>query len=168
MFDYSKKVTYIPKTKTVNNDRRYYIFESNFIKEDFNITRGMNEAKILEYLNNFNLSHFPKYFHSEIDSNIHRLIISKIEGHTLENFNFNDVQKRSVMGQLFEIYGLLIKFGVIHNDINESNLIYEPVSDKLYLIDFETAEMAANLNSHGKDLLGPPWGILHILKTRLL
>jgi len=170
MIDLSSAIKFVPKTQTVNQDRFYYTNDACFIKEDTNIERGLYEAKILKFLTNNDFIYSPKYIGSHIDHDkkVHRLVMEKLSGETLENLVLSDSDKRRIAGELFCLYGKLIGVNISHGDINESNLLFNVNTKELKLIDFEKASYCKSITDHSNDLSGPPWGIIHLLRTRLL
>lgn len=170
MIDLSVATRYIPKTQTVNQDRLYYVTENFFIKEDTVVERGLHEAKILKFLTKNQFPYSPKYIENQIDSDkkVHRLVMEKVVGETIENIDLFDIDKQKIASELFCVFGRLIDLRVCHGDINESNVLYNVTTRQVKLIDFEKASYAKSITDHVNDLSGPPWGIMHLLRTRLV
>lgn len=152
--DMHEKIKYIPKTQTVNADRLYYIENNNFIKIDFNIQRGLNEANILK---NVKHKYIQEYKNSYIKDEKHFLISSYFEGETLENYKLNKQEKNEVIKQLFNLFSYMLDNNLVHGDINVSNILFN--KNQILLIDWETAFKSNSL----QDLYGPPWGILDLI-----
>lgn len=170
MIDISAATRYIPKTQTVNQDRLYYTVDNFFIKEDTVIERGLHEAKILKFLTKNHFTYSPKYIENQvdIDKKVHRLVMEKVSGETIENLVLFDTDKQNIASELFCMFGRLIDLKVCHGDINESNVLYDATTKQVKLIDFEKASYAKSIADHSNDLSGPPWGIMHLLRTRLV
>jgi len=145
---------YIPKTITVNKDRLYFITENSFIKVDSNRERGVRESAILKSLNHPSI---PKIIRTFEYQGKHAIEMTICRGETLENLLLNQEQKINVISKLLEIIAYLLKEGIVHGDINESNVIFD--GENIYLIDFEMARKEQSLI----DIFGPPWGLLYII-----
>lgn len=150
---------FTPDTQTINKDKQYLISKSLFIKRDFDKERGLREASFIKRLCEF--SFFPKIVEAFDYLDCFEIKMERIYGLPIENIK-NELKqddKEIIVRQLFDIYGILRSTGVVHGDINESNLIYNVHNKCLFLIDFEFA----CLEDSNRDLTGPNWGIYHIL-----
>jgi len=156
--DLQKVNKFVPKTQTVNADRLYFINEDKFIKQDFNIERGKNEAAFLKPNKHL---YMQEYIDSYTSNESHFLVTEFFNGETLENLELDKAQKIKIVSQLLELYSFMLKKSIIHGDINVSNILFDGRNIKL--IDWETASIGQNL----KDLTGPPWGILDLIKKYL-
>lgn len=154
---------FIPNTPTVNPDKEYYIDNNVFIKRDFNISRGIHEAFICARLGN-EFDYFPAFLGYKIGSNYCEIVFSLLQGETLENLKKENKltleDKADIQSQLLNIFNILQSKKIVHGDINESNLIFNLQTKCLYLIDFEFAQIEVS----NRDLTGPHWGIIHVLK----
>lgn len=146
---YKKMKPFTPKTKTVNKDRLYFVDNNIFIKVDTLVERGLNEFEILNKLRG--LDCIPKPIESEIKDSTHILKMTFIRGETLENcIQFlSKNEKFIIIKDLVNIINFLLINNVVHNDINESNIIFDLELKKTYLIDFETGTIENNINDLG-------------------
>ena len=148
-----QKIEFIPQTNTINKDRKYFIRGSAFIKIDFVLKRGLNEAKILSTLKHDNVQ---KYLDSYIKDDTHILETEYFKGKTLENIKeFSKNDYLTIASQLLNIISYLIKNSIIHNDINISNILFN--GKKILLIDWETAIHKIDCT----DIYGPPTSTNH-------
>lgn len=150
---------FIPNTPTVNPDKEYFVSDSSFYKRDSNIARGINEAFIMGL---FHSQYIPIVKNFAIRDNYTELELDKIDGDTLENWKkyLSLEEKEIISNQLIDIFRHLQDKKVVHGDINESNVLYDRERKRLYLIDFEFAQIEVS----NRDLTGPHWGIIHALK----
>ena len=117
------------KTVTITNK---YI-TSSFEKEDFDIFK--NELFIYLLGQQKKINFIPKLIHYDCDK-----LIIKTEnvGISLQEYcdeygcDFDEF-----LPKIKQIYDRLIKVGYYHNDLRLKNIIINPESKKLYLIDFE-------------------------------
>ncbi len=61
--------------------------------------------------------------------------------------------------QVLRITEDLLFRGIVHGDLNESNILFDRDSRKVFLIDWETGRMEDSL----QDIYGEPWGLLDLL-----
>lgn len=149
---------FIPRTNHVNEDRAYHIDGAHFIKMDSNIGRGRHEADVLTFLET--AWYAPTIVSSWVTTGFHCIRMSLIPGETLENLkDLDDYEKRIISSQLLKITADLMDRGIVHGDLNVSNVLFDRVSGKVYLIDYETAIQEASL----RDIHGPGWGLLDLL-----
>ncbi len=150
---------FIPITTTVNPDKEYLISETSFYKRDTNIARGINEAFIMGL---FVSQYIPLVKSFAIHSDYTELELDKVKGDTLENLkkHLTINEKSQITSQLLGIFKHLQDKKVVHGDINESNILFNREMQRVYLIDFEFAQIEVS----NRDLTGPHWGIIHVLK----
>jgi RIO-like serine/threonine protein kinase len=148
-----------------NHDRRYFNQGDWFIKWDSNIARGVNEATMLKRVWGKNAA-FPHFISSgDLGNGWHELVMERIPGDTLEAQKLHRVEYKDVVTQLFRVAAALVAIGVIHGDINVSNLIYR--NGRLSLIDWEMARQMGE-GQELWDMCAAPWGIvktISMLKT---
>lgn len=153
---------FVPNTQTVNPDREYFIHEGLFYKYDNNVDRGMHEVLIMRKLDHRSV---PKIKDSFVENSQHVIVMERIPGETLENFKLTPIQKHQVVMSLFELYSYLLNMGIIHGDINVSNVIYDPCTLRLGVIDWEMGrDVRYDDPDIFHDLYGPPWGIIDLLR----
>jgi len=138
---------YIPKTNTINKDRKYYIKNNVFIKIDEDVGRGKREAEFLKHLDH---KYIQRYIRSYVKSGFHYLETDYFNSNTLENNMFSKSEIKIIQSQLLEVISYLSIKGIKHCDINVSNILYN--GEKILLIDWETARFGDAL----EDLFGPP------------
>lgn len=163
----NRLVRFVPATQTVNTDRAYHtIGEDFFVKDDTVVGRGQHEADVLRLLKD--LRGVPRIHSSYVmeDKGLHRIVMSLMPGKTVENIlgSLTPGDSHTIIAGLLEIYTGLLCAGVVHGDINVSNVLYDKETKTVSLIDFETATIVEprGHRAHGQDLLGPPWGILDL------
>ncbi len=152
-------IKFIPNTPTVNPDKEYFIENSSFYKRDSNIARGINEAFIMGL---FCSQYIPLVKRFTIHDNYTELELDKIEGDTLENLkkHLSSEEKDIISNRLINVFRHLQDKKVVHGDINESNILFNREKQRVHLIDFEFAQIEVS----NRDLTGPHWGIIHVLK----
>jgi tRNA A-37 threonylcarbamoyl transferase component Bud32 len=116
--------------KTVKISKKYII--STFEKEDLDIFKTelfiylLGEQKKMEFI--------PKL----IDYDCSKLVLkTENVGITLEEYCESGDDLDDFLPQIKKIYNKFIKVGYYHNDLRYKNIIINPDSKKLYLIDFE-------------------------------
>jgi tRNA A-37 threonylcarbamoyl transferase component Bud32 len=116
--------------KTVKISKKYII--STFEKEDLDIFKTelfiylLGKQKKMEFI--------PKL----IDYDCSKLILkTENVGITLEEYCESGDDLDDFLPQIKKIYNKFIKVGYYHNDLRYKNIIINPDSKKLYLIDFE-------------------------------
>ena len=147
-------IPYIPQTATINLDRSYYLSPPHFVKVDDNVKRGVNESFILSQLDHPCIQRLVK---SEVRDGKHFLTTHYFNGESLENLELSREERKRVHKQLFSVFSYLLDKGVVHGDINVSNILFD--GSTIHVIDWETATKEETL----QDLYGPPWGILDLL-----
>lgn len=118
--------------KEVKITKNYII--SRFDKEDVDIFK--NELFIYLLGKQKNISYIPKL----IDYNCDKLYIkTENVGITLQDYcdNYGCEFEDSFIPKIKIIYDKFIKLGYFHNDLRLKNIVINPNSKKLYLIDFE-------------------------------
>jgi serine/threonine protein kinase len=140
----------IPNTQTVNPDRKYFTewcepWGDVFIKYDSVINRGVNEAEKLRLLDH---KFIQSYCESCIDRTVHVLKTVFFEGETLENAVLHEEDLIVIKSQLLEVASYLAAKGVIHQDINVSNVLWN--GEQILVIDWESAVFGHN----NTDILG--------------
>ena len=138
---------FIPNTQTVNQDRSYFLGSGIFVKRDTDISRGANEARTLRLLDH---PFIQKYVTSYEEYNTHVLESEFFDGETLENLKFSHEDEKKIVSQLFDVFVYMVSTGVVHGDINVSNVLYN--GSEIKIIDWETAYLGDTF----ADLLGPP------------
>lgn len=154
---------FIPNTPTVNPDKEYFVDAGKFLKIDTNVSRGIVEASFLSDLQNSReLLLFPTIHKTWINNSGFNILMDRIQGETLENCKskLTSEDKVFIHFDLFRMFSVLQSKNIVHGDINESNLIYNQKKKTLHLIDFEFATKEISQ----RDLTGPNWGIIHVLK----
>lgn len=152
-------IPFIPKTNHVNEDRQYYVDGNHFIKMDSNFSRSRHEADVLTLLET--AWYAPTIISTWVTTGFHCIRMTLVPGETLENIlgSLDDYEKRAVSKQLLKITADLLDRGIVHGDVNVSNVLFDRVSGKVYLIDYETAIQEDSL----RDLYGAPWGLIDLL-----
>ena len=151
--DLQKGVAFHPITLNgANKDRKFFISDGVFIKIDQNIARGKNEAHILASISH---PYIQKYVDSYVIDGKHILKTEYFPSDTLENISLNKKDARKVEVQIFDVFSYLVKRGVVHNDINVSNILFD--GENILLVDWETSYFGDTL----KDLVGPPTSTNH-------
>lgn len=154
---------FTPNTPTVNPDKEYFVDDRTFIKRDHNVNRGIHEAFICSRLGN-EFDYFPAFLGYKVQPNYCEIAFSRLTGETLENLikenKLSQLDKAEIQSQLLNIFNILQSKRIVHGDINESNLLFNLDTKLLYLIDFEFARIEIS----DRDLTGPNWGIIHVLK----
>lgn len=152
-------IPFIPKTNNVNGDRAYYIDGNHFIKMDSNIGRGRQESDVLTFLET--AWYAPTIVSSWVTTGYHCIRMTLIPGETLENIigSLDDYEKRAISKQLLKITADLLDRGVVHGDLNVSNILFDRTSGKVHVIDYETAVMEDSL----RDIHSGQWGLIDLL-----
>jgi|TARA_Y100000389_G_scaffold192085_1_gene219137 tRNA A-37 threonylcarbamoyl transferase component Bud32 len=122
--------------KEVKITKNYII--SRFDKEDVDIFK--NELFIYLLGKQKNISYIPKL----IDYNCDKLYIkTENVGITLQDYcdNYGCEFEDSFIPKIKIIYDKFIKLGYFHNDLRLKNIVINPNSKKLYLIDFEFTDI---------------------------
>ena len=122
--------------KEVKITKNYII--SRFNKEDVDIFK--NELFIYLLGKQKNISYIPKL----IDYNCDKLYIkTENVGITLQDYcdNYGCEFEDSFIPKIKIIYDKFIKLGYFHNDLRLKNIVINPNSKKLYLIDFEFTDI---------------------------
>ena len=122
--------------KEVKISKNYII--SRFDKEDVDIFK--NELFIYLLAKQKNISYIPKI----IDYNCDKLYIkTENVGITLQDYcdNYGCEFEDSFIPKIKIIYDKFIKLGYFHNDLRLKNIVINPNSKKLYLIDFEYTDI---------------------------
>lgn len=168
-----------PITNHVNEDRRYFIDGDQFVKWDSNLGRSRHEADVLSLLDDAwyapslisawvepeggkTLIGTPSFVMKESNRAYHCIRMSRKPGDTLENLKASLTlsQKRAVIEGLLGIAADLLKRNIVHGDMNESNVLFDPVTYKVSLIDWETAIIGEELT----DIYGPQYGLMDLLE----
>ena len=111
---------------------------SRYDKEDVDIFK--NELFIYLLAKQKNISYIPKI----IDYNCDKLYIkTENVGITLQDYcdNYGCEFEDSFIPKIKIIYDKFIKLGYFHNDLRLKNIVINPNSKKLYLIDFEYTDI---------------------------
>jgi tRNA A-37 threonylcarbamoyl transferase component Bud32 len=123
--------------KTVKISKKYII--STFEKEDLDIFKTelfiylLGKQKKMEFI--------PKL----IDYDCSKLVLkTENVGITLEEYCESGDDLDDFLPQIKKIYNKFIKVGYYHNDLRYKNIIINPDSKKLYLIDFEFTDTKYN------------------------
>ena len=122
--------------KQVKITKNYII--SRFDKEDIDIFK--KELFIYLLAKQKNISYIPKM----IDYNCDKLYIkTENVGITLQDYcdNYGCEFEDSFIPKIKIIYDKFKKFGYYHNDLRLKNIVINPNSKKLYLIDFEYTDI---------------------------
>ena len=120
--------------KEVKITKKYVI--SKFNKEDLDIFK--NELFIYLLAKQKNISFIPKL----IDYNCDKLYIkTENVGVTLEVYCEGCGYTEEYLKKIKIIYDKFIKLGFYHNDLRLKNIIINPNTKKLYLIDFEFTDI---------------------------
>lgn len=153
-------IPFIPKTNNVNGDRQYFVDGAHFIKMDENFSRGRHEADMLTLLGDS--WYTPRLIATFDRPGFHCLRMDLVPGDTMENLkgSMTPLQKRIVVQLLLRIVEDMMFRGIVHGDLNESNVLFDPESHRVTLIDWETARVEDTL----QDVYGPPWGLLDLLE----
>jgi len=122
--------------KEVKITKKYVL--SKFDKEDLDIFK--NELFIYLLAKQKNISFIPKL----IDYNCDKLYIkTENVGISLQDYcdNYGCQFEDSFIPRIKIMYDRFIKLGYYHNDLRLKNIIINPNSKKLYLIDFEFTDI---------------------------
>ena len=122
--------------KVVKITKNYVV--SNFDKEDLDIFK--NELFIYLLAKQKNISYIPKL----IDYNCEKLYIkTENVGISLQEYcdEYGCEFEESFLKKIKIMYDKFIKLGYYHNDLRLKNIIINPNSKKLYLIDFEFTDL---------------------------
>ena len=122
--------------KEVKITKKYVI--SKFNKEDLDIFK--NELFIYLLAKQKNISFIPKL----IDYNCDKLYIkTENVGISLQDYcdNYGCEFEDSFIPKIKIMYDRFIKLGYYHNDLRLKNIIINPNTKKLYLIDFEFTDI---------------------------
>ena len=122
--------------KEVKITKNYIV--SKFGKEDTDIFK--NELFIYLLAKQKNISYIPKL----IDYNCDKLYIkTENVGISLQDYcdNYGCEFEDSFIPKIKIIYDRFIKLGYYHNDLRLKNIIINPNTKKLYLIDFEFTDI---------------------------
>ena len=122
--------------KEVKITKKYVL--SKFNKEDLDIFK--NELFIYLLAKQKNISFIPKL----IDYNCDKLYIkTENVGISLQDYcdNYGCQFEDSFIPKIKIMYDRFIKLGYYHNDLRLKNIIINPNSKKLYLIDFEFTDI---------------------------
>ena len=122
--------------KEVKITKKYVL--SKFGKEDLDIFK--NELFIYLLGKQKNISYIPKL----IDYNCDKLYIkTENVGISLQDYcdNYGCEFEDSFIPKIKIMYDRFIKLGYYHNDLRLKNIIINPNSKKLYLIDFEFTDI---------------------------
>ena len=122
--------------KEVKITKKYVL--SKFDKEDLDIFK--NELFIYLLAKQKNISFIPKL----IDYNCDKLYIkTENVGISLQDYcdNYGCQFEDSFIPKIKIMYDRFIKLGYYHNDLRLKNIIINPNSKKLYLIDFEFTDI---------------------------
>jgi tRNA A-37 threonylcarbamoyl transferase component Bud32 len=123
--------------KTVKISKKY--ITSYFEKEDLDIFK----TELFIYLlgQQKKIGFIPKL----IDYDCSKLVLkTENVGITLEEYCESGDELDDYLPQIKKIYNKFIKVGYYHNDLRYKNIIINPESKKLYLIDFEFTDTKYN------------------------
>ena len=123
--------------KTVKISKKY--ITSYFEKEDLDIFK----TELFIYLlgQQKKIGFIPKL----IDYDCSKLVLkTENVGITLEEYCESEDDLDDFLPQIKKIYNKFIKVGYYHNDLRYKNIIINPESKKLYLIDFEFTDTKYN------------------------
>jgi len=123
--------------KTVKISKKY--ITSYFEKEDLDIFK----TELFIYLlgQQKKIGFIPKL----IDYDCSKLVLkTENVGITLEEYCESEDNLDDFLPQIKKIYNKFIKVGYYHNDLRYKNIIINPESKKLYLIDFEFTDTKYN------------------------
>ena len=123
--------------KTVKISKKY--ITSYFEKEDLDIFT----TELFIYLlgQQKKIGFIPKL----IDYDCSKLVLkTENAGITLEEYCESEDDLDDFLPQIKKIYNKFIKVGYYHNDLRYKNIIINPESKKLYLIDFEFTDTKYN------------------------
>ena len=154
---------FTPKTPHVNPDRRYYVDGFTFVKMDDNVERGQQEARNLHHFRGVWFAPQPKT--AAVKDGRHVLGMDLVRGETLENLQaaLTPVERHNVAYQLLKIVAWMLDNGLVHGDLNESNVLFDRVRGHVFLVDFEMARKSHEMD--GADLDGSgPYGLQHLLR----
>lgn len=116
------------KTVKITKD----IVKNNYEKEDFEIFK--NELFFYLLGQQKKIGYIPKL----ISYDCSKLIIcTENVGTTLEEYCNSEEELHAFLPEIKKIYNRFVKMGYYHNDLRYKNIIINPDSKKLYLIDFE-------------------------------
>jgi RIO-like serine/threonine protein kinase len=152
-------IPFRPHTNHVNEDRRYFLDGNHFVKADSYIGRGQHEADVLTLLET--AWYAPTIISAFQKDGFHFIRMTRVPGETLENIltDLDDYEKRAITKQLLKITADLLDRGIVHGDLNVSNILFDRVSGKVHVIDYETAIREESL----RDIHGPEWGLMDLL-----
>ena len=120
------------------------------------------EAKILQQLNHSSIPSYLDYFQVETDSNVYFYIVQELApGQSLAELVSNGWQPtettvKNIAEQILEILVYLQQLtpSVIHRDIKPQNIIYQPDTGKLFLVDFGAVQDTYKQTMVGSTVVG--------------
>ena len=116
------------KTVKITKD----IVKNNYEKEDFEIFK--NELFFYLLGQQKKIGYIPKL----VSYDCSKLIIcTENVGTTLEEYCNSEEELHTFLPEIKKIYNRFVKLGYYHNDLRYKNIIIDPDTKKLYLIDFE-------------------------------
>ena len=120
------------------------------------------EAKILQQLNHFAIPQYLDYFKIETESNIYFYIVQQLaSGQSLadlisQGWQPNEATVKNIAEQILEVLVYLQQLNppVIHRDIKPQNIIYQPDTNKLFLVDFGAVQDTYHHTVMGSTVVG--------------
>ncbi|CAG8695170.1 10843_t:CDS:2, partial [Acaulospora morrowiae] len=112
-------------------------------KEQKGMKTLKHEAHIYSILKECQGRDIPRLFYSGYiyDGYLFALALQLIEGaHHVDPERLTKEEKMSIVNQLKSIHNC----GVLHNDISEKNILYEPKSRRYFFIDFGLSEVVGS------------------------
>jgi RIO-like serine/threonine protein kinase len=150
----------------LNGDRLYFTDGNCFIKYDLDIKRGRHEAAMMHTLTHPAIPSLYEFGLRRVGrKDYHMLRMRKMPGIPLEDMQVPAVDRPLIAMQLFEFFNYCQRIGIVHGDINVSNVLWNGRS--ISVIDLERARpfnYTAPKEEAFFDLYGPPWGIFDLLR----
>ena len=120
------------------------------IDQHLRTSRTLHEAKLLTDTRKLGISTPIVYYIDMPNTTIFMEFIDGTRVKELLNEFSSDHSK--ICERIGEIIGTLHENKIIHGDLTTSNMIFQPETQKIYLIDFGLAEYSSTVESRGVDL----------------
>lgn len=169
-----QKIKQLRKIVASNPDREFYTDECSIYKIDQNINRGLQEAKMMYLVKNLNA--VARIVSSGVVEELHVIESEYFSGFTLEQKQkYNNKEILDISDMIISACSNLSSINIIHGDINESNIIYNPSLKSICIIDFEFSHHASESDKKifinnkyicEKDFYSSakyPWGVKHVI-----
>ncbi|EGR34403.1 protein kinase domain protein [Ichthyophthirius multifiliis] len=137
--------------KTALESRKYFavkVFKMETINETLEIQR---EAQLLQKMNHINIIRFKELIYENNNKKAY-LVLEYIQGSTLQQYiekhqKITESEAFFIIRQVFEALSYLEQCEVTHNDIKPDNIMYNPETGRVTLIDFSTSRKIVKQNN---------------------